>query len=240
MNKLFATAGFAVLVAGSSALAADIRAPVYKAPPVVAPVAYSWTGCYIGIEGGANWGRSRHTALAGDLTNEFDLSGGLIGGEVGCNYQVSNWVFGVEVDGSWTNKKGSAGDIPPFNTAFTSETHEKSLWTGRGRLGYAWDRALFYVTGGAAGANAGITVTGPGVTATEDRTLWGWTVGGGVEWALWQNLTAKVEYLYVDFGNPTFFNPPPSATFADRGGGIHLVDHVVRAGLNWRFGPIGP
>jgi outer membrane immunogenic protein len=148
-------------------------------------------------------------------------------------------VFGIEGDGSWTDTKGSANNILPFNTAATSETHEKTLWTARGRIGYAWDRVLFYVTGGGAWANAGITVTGPGATATEDRTIGGWTAGGGVEWAVWQSLTAKVEYLYVDFGNPAFFNPPPAANFADRAGGIHLVDHVVRAGLSWHFGPNG-
>jgi outer membrane immunogenic protein len=245
MKKLsFGTAAFAAAIAASAVSAADLPgAPAYKAP-VAVPVAYSWTGCYVGVEGGANFGRSRHTSAgsgggpAGDITPEFNLSGGLVGGEFGCNYQVGGFVFGIEGDGSWTNKKGSANNILPFNAA-ASETHEKTLWTARGRIGYAWDRVLFYVTGGGAWANAGITVTGPGATATEDRTIGGWTAGGGVEWAVWQSLTAKVEYLYVDFGNPAFFNPPPAANFADRAGGIHLVDHVVRAGLSWHFGPNG-
>lgn len=220
----------------NAASAADMAV---KARPVVAPVVvYSWTGCYVGIEGGGIWGSSRHSektaGVVTDITNNFDLSGGLVGGTAGCNYQISNFVLGVEGDASWTNKSGSAVDIPPFNTAFRSETKERAFYTLRGRAGVAFDRILFYGTAGAAAADVGITVTGPGVVASENKTVWGWTAGVGVEWAFASNWSAKLEYLHADFGNPTFFDVPP-AGFSNRSGGIHLTDDLVRVGVNYKF-----
>jgi outer membrane immunogenic protein len=96
------------------------------------------------------------------------------------------------------------------------------------------------VTGGVDWANAQISINGPGVTASESHTRAGGTVGGGVEWAFLPSqprLTFKAEYLYVSFGNTAYFNPLPSAAFADRAGGVKLNDHIVRVGLNWQFIP---
>jgi outer membrane immunogenic protein len=246
MKKLsFGSAAFAVVVA-SSAFAADIPAPVYKAPPVIAPVAYSWTGCYVGIEGGGAWGRSHHTApdFGGiDIARPFDLSGGLAGGTLGCNYQFApQWVVGIEGDWSWTNKRGTGQDVAPFNPAFVQETKESWLATIRGRVGFTpspdW---LIYVTGGGAFAKFDVREFNsaiPALAATDSATLAGWTVGGGVEWRLpfWQHVTAKVEYLYADFGSHRFFNPPITpgncgCVVAD----VKTNDHIFRAGLNWHF-----
>src|SRR5450432_2415608 len=129
--------------------AADLRMPV-KAPLAAVPV-FSWTGCYVGVEGGGNWGRSQHTqddpfvAAAATVfglnqTNGINLSGGIAGGTIGCNYQAGNFVFGLEDDFSWTNKRGTANLIPPFVIADTATTSESWLGTFRGRAGYAWDR----------------------------------------------------------------------------------------------------
>jgi outer membrane immunogenic protein len=96
---------------------------------------------------------------------------------------------------------------------------------------------LLYVTGGFAYARADITVTGPGVSASESKTRTGWTVGAGWEHKFTQKLSGKIEYLYVDLGNTAYFDPPPSALFADRAGGVRLTDHIVRVGLNWQFWP---
>jgi len=222
------------------AAAADIpvKAPVLA--PVVAPP-FSWTGFYIGVSGGGAWGRSRHTNSAGDLTPTFNVSGGIIGGTVGYNYQVNNWVLGLEGDWSWVSKRGSAVDIPPFNTAFTSETRERWLATGRARVGMTWNQALFYITGGGAAADVQINVCGPAAVgcASEAKTRWGWTVGAGIEYALSQNWSLKGEYLYVNFGNTSYFNPPPGV-FADRVGGVFLDDHIFRVGVNYRFNWAGP
>lgn len=108
------------------ASAADAGAPADRtSPPPVAAPAYSWTGCYLGIEGGGAVGRSSHVAESGavaglSITGALDSGGGLVGGTVGCNYQVNVLVFGIEDDLSWTSEKGSGPDIPPFSTAATS------------------------------------------------------------------------------------------------------------------------
>src|SRR5450631_4501956 len=100
--------------------AADLPARTYKAPPMMAPAPTSWSGCYVGAEGGGAWGSSRHVAAAAPfvglpLTNNFGVSGGLVGGTIGCNAQFDSWVLGVENDISWTNVRGSAVDLAPFN-----------------------------------------------------------------------------------------------------------------------------
>lgn len=227
--------------AAQAASATDLptKAPARVVAPL--PIAYSWTGCYLGAAGGGNWGSSRQDNSAGPITNTINLGGGILGGTLGCNYQFDpTWLVGIETDLSWTNKKGRVNDIPPFNTSFTSETKEKWLGTLRARLGgvFGPTRAeLLYVTGGLAYANAEITVAGLGVSASQSKTRTGWTVGAGWEHKLTQALSAKIEYLYVDLGNTAYFNPPPSATFADRAGGVRLTDHVVRVGVNWQFWP---
>lgn len=236
---VLAAVGLAAL-ASQAAIAADIPVKAPMMVPVVAP-AFDWTGFYIGVAGGGVWGRSRHINSAGDITPNFNVSGGIIGGTLGYNVQSGSWVFGLEADGSWTNKRGSAFDIAPFNTAFSSETRENWLFTGRGRVGYTWNQVLLYATGGAAGADVKITVCGPAPgCASESKTRWGWTAGGGIEVAFSQAWSAKAEYLYVDFGKTSYFNPPPSALFVDRVGGVTLNDHVFRIGLNYHFnaGPV--
>jgi len=217
MRKLL-LAGVALVALGSaSASAADIqrrqvmpaKAPMYMAPP------YNWTGFYVGINGGGAWGSSDFSAPF--PTGSFDLSGGLVGGTVGYNWQMGQFVFGVEGDLDWSNIRGSTAC-----GGTSCETKNDWLGTARGRLGYAFDRFLPYVTGGAAFGNIKTNI--PGVGSTSDTNV-GWTVGGGIEAAIAGPWTAKVEYLYVDLG---------------RGGSILGSDakfnaNVVRAGLNYRF-----
>ena len=242
--KKFLLAGTALLTfVSGSAMAADMRpapapAPVYTKAPMM-PV-FSWTGCYIGVEGGAAWGRSHHEDATGVLiTNDYDVTGGLIGGELGCNYQVSSWLFGLEGDLSWVTKKGSASDIAPFNTAAVSGTKENWLGTGRARLGFlATPQFLLYATGGFAAAGVEADVTPPGVaTVTETQTRWGWTVGGGGEYAFTNNWSIKAEYLFVQLQNASYFATPvptPAGPVVTRGN-VPLNNNIVRAGLNYKF-----
>jgi outer membrane immunogenic protein len=136
-----------------SASAADLPAAYSKAPPVAR--AYNWSGCYIGAEAGGAWGRSGIEAVTviGNappaapglpFTNDFSLSGALVGGTTGCNYQTGNWVFGTEGDVSWTDKSGAANNIAPFNQADSNLLREHWFDTVRGRIGYARDRLLIY------------------------------------------------------------------------------------------------
>jgi outer membrane immunogenic protein len=163
---------------------------------------------------------------------------GEIGGTTGCNYQVDSWVFGIENDISWTGIKGSAVDIAPFSPLIASQTNEKWLDTLRGRVGFSWDRALIYGTGGA--AFAGITATacntGTGACVGNTQTRTGWVAGAGIEYAMWENVSLKLEYLHADFGNSRFFAAPAMlgpVTIVTRD--VRLTNDIVRAGINWRF-----
>jgi outer membrane immunogenic protein len=231
------------------AMAADLPPPSHPGLPV-APPPFNWTGCYAGIEGGGAWGQSQQIAATAPnpanvgrpITNSFNVAGGIAGGTLGCNYQISNVVLGVEDDMSWTNKSGSSPDMAPFNASATSTTSEKWIDTLRGRVGFAWDRFLIYGTGGAAfvGANVGVC-TAAAFCVSDLQTRTGWAAGAGGEWAVWTipagSLTAKVEYLHADFGTGLFISPPVAVP----GGGVvisrnvRLTDDIVRAGLNWKF-----
>jgi len=244
IKMLLASTALLTVVSGS-AMAADLSrptaapAPVYSKAPMM-PVS-SWTGCYVGVEGGAAWGRSHHEDATGlAITGDYDVTGGLIGGEVGCNYQVAPvWVVGLEGDLSWVTKKGSASDIAPFNTAFISGTKENWLGTGRARIGFlATPQFLLYGTGGFAVAAVEADVTPPGLaTLTETQTRWGWTAGAGGEYAFTSNWSVKVEYLFVQLQNASYFATPivtPVGTVLTRGN-VPLNNNIVRAGLNFKF-----
>jgi len=218
MKKLL-LAGVGLLALGvASASAADIqrRQVVTKSAPLYTPVSvYNWTGFYVGINGGGGWGRSDFGPTL--PTGTFNTSGALIGSTVGYNYQMGNIVLGVEGDVDWTNIRGSAACA-----GITCSVRNDWLATARGRLGYAFDRWMPYVTGGAAFGNIKTDVSG---LAGGNTTKTGWTVGGGLEAAIAGPWTAKVEYLHVDLG---------------RGGSVLGSDasfktDIVRAGLNYRF-----
>jgi outer membrane immunogenic protein len=231
---------------GGAGHAADLRMPI-KAPPVADPV-FSWTGCYVGVEGGGNWGRSQHyfedplaagaAALVGQpQTNGIQLSGGMAGGTIGCNYQTGHFVFGVEDDFSWTNKRGSANLIPPlFLPTVTATTSESWIGTFRGRVGYAWDRWLVFGTGGAAITREAYQLcsaaAGCGGGAAN---VAGWAAGVGVEYAFLGAWSVKAEYLHADFGRQNFATVPTTlgGSFAARD--VTLTDDMVRVGINYAF-----
>jgi len=206
----------------ATAAAADLSRPApqpyYKAP-VMAP-AYSWTGFYIGINGGGGFGRS-----AWDNTGGFDISGGLVGGTIGYNYQFGQAVVGLEGDIDWADINGTSTTV---GCPTGCKTSDNWLSTVRGRLGYAADRFMPFITGGAAFGDVQTSV--PGFAgATSDRA--GWTLGAGLEFALAQNWTAKAEYLYVDLGK---FNCGLSCS-ASATDNVSFTTSLVRAGVNYRF-----
>jgi outer membrane immunogenic protein len=217
MKKLL-LASVGVLALGiMSASAADVarrRAPP-PPPPVITPV-FSWTGFYAGINGGYGWGGGTSFS-APFASNSFDASGGLVGGTLGYNYQMNQIVFGVEgdIDASWIKGSGICGGL-------TCQTKNNWLGTVRGRVGYAYDRFMPYVTGGAAFGDVKNTITPIGSTS-ETRT--GWTVGGGLEANLYGPWSAKIEYLYVDLGSGA----------AVAGSSADFKTNIVRAGLNYHF-----
>jgi outer membrane immunogenic protein len=212
-----------VLALSGAAAAADLPvapAPYYKSP-VYAP-AYNWSGFYLGINGGGGWGRSTWST-----TGSFDTSGGLIGGTVGYNYQMNQVVLGVEGDIDWANISGSTntGCTAVGGTGCT--TGDNWLSTVRGRLGYAADRFMPYITGGAAFGD--VKASGPGLTGT-DTTNAGWTLGGGIEFAIAGHWTAKAEYLYVNLGSVSC-----GAACGAAVQNVNWHSNIGRVGLNYRF-----
>jgi outer membrane immunogenic protein len=231
----------------STAQAADMAV---KAPRAPAP--YSWTGCYVGAEAGGSSGRVRSVSngttngvangTLGDLKVASDISGPLVGGTLGCNYQVNQWVFGIEGDGSWSGQSGGSLLVPPFNPTFKEDVSQNWIATIRGRAGFlVGNNVLVYGTGGGAFADLSIHEFDPTNVnggAAETRQFTGWTAGAGVEWIFAPNWSAKVEYLYMDLGHKGFFANTANGccTFQS----THLTDNIVRAGVNYHFNWAGP
>ena len=212
------------------ARAADGRALAEEEPH--AP--YNWTGPYFGVSVGVATGASRQSAAAGDLTPTFDMTGGVFGLALGYNWQFGRLLYGFDSDFSLDTQRGTSGYLGA-PTGFTAETSEQWLATYRGRMAYVRDSWMFYLTAGGANAESKIIATEPGAgIGTESKVRWGWTAGVGVEAARIHSFTVKAEYLYVDFGNTSYFNPPP-AGFINRAGGVLLYDHIFRLGLNHKF-----
>jgi outer membrane immunogenic protein len=202
----------------SGANAADLprrhaEMPV-KAPAYVA--AYNWTGLYAGINGGGGFGRSNWSTLGTD----FNTSGGMVGGTLGYNWQMGQTVFGLEGDLDWSNVKGSTAC-----GGFSCETRNNWLGTFRGRIGYAFNRVMPYVTGGLAVGN----VKASSALGSSDETRAGWTLGGGIEANIVGPWSAKIEYLYADLGKTD------CAACVVGGTDVSFHANIVRAGLNYRF-----
>jgi outer membrane immunogenic protein len=276
-----------LLAGGMSAQAADI--PVKAIRPIV-PASFSWTGFYIGANVGGAWSRDTGGSDVGPVFPPFavlpplvpvftvipgqldTLPGGgnktgiIGGGQIGYNWQVNQFVFGVEADGVGTGLRGSTASAsrtfgPPIIPVSVTQTVTVNYgdidWMAsfRGRLGWAADRALFYVTGGAAvagvnGATATV-VNGPGIglpagTFTSagggSTTRWGWTVGGGIEWAFANQWSVAGEYRHTDFGSRGTTVAIPDGlggifSTATSSGRLTVDQATVR--LNYRFAP-GP
>ena len=223
---LTACAGLLAAAMASPSLAADMPRPAYpayKAPLYVAP--FSWTGFYVGLNGGYGWGKSDWSPSTGGVgTGDFDIKGGLVGGTMGYNLQTGSWVWGLEgdFDASWIKGTETIScGIPGC------ETSNKWLATARGRLGYSWDRWLPFITGGAAFGNIKMD---PGFGTTESQTKVGWTAGAGIEYAFMGAWSAKIEYLYVDLGTATCGTPTCIPDFD-----VSFKTNLVRIGLNYRF-----
>ena len=235
MKKLLLSAATALALGSAPVFAADL--PVKAAAPMAA--VYDWSGFYIGVSGGGSVGASDHVQRGTDLSfaNGYNITGGLAGGTIGYNWQMSSFVIGFEGDASWGSEYGSNHDTGTVgDPAFLSFTKETWVATARVRGGYAVNNLFFYVTGGyaAAGAEAGIKDSNTlALLASSTSTHSGWTAGGGLEWGFAPNWSAKFEMLYLQLGRATF------NTVQGEPGGVRIVplnDTIARAGINYRFG----
>jgi len=214
---LAASAGLLALTMAGPSSAADLPRPAFKAPAYVAP--FSWSGFYVGINGGYGWGTSSWSN--GIIFGSFDTKGWLAGGTVGYNLQTGVWVWGLEADIDYSTLKGTDCGV------VSCETRNTWLGTARGRVGYAFDRWLPYITGGA--AFGGIKMT-PGGGSSTTQTKIGWTLGAGVEYAFLGAWSAKLEYLYADLGTATC-----GAATCGVDTSVTFKTNIIRAGINYRF-----
>ena len=236
---LLATVGLAALGIAAPASAADI--PV-KAPPPPPPPIYSWTGFYIGGNGG--WGQSRSCLDFVDVTGVFfsdgcrSRSGGLAGGQIGYRWQTNQFVVGVEAQGDWADL--SSQRISLINPAFSTRTRTDAIGLFTGQVGWAWNQTLFYVKGGAAVTNNRFSVldTLTGFEfASASNTRWGGTVGVGFEYGFSPGWSVGVEYDHLFMGNAnnsfSVVNPVSAAFLNNR---ISQDVDMVTVRVNYRFG----
>jgi outer membrane immunogenic protein len=228
MKKVVVSAIVLAAMAGSAS-AADLG--MYrKAPPMPAYVQpFTWSGFYIGAHGGYGTGDARGR-IAGARVGSVDVDGGFGGLQLGYNWQTGGFVLGAEVDAALSDISGS--------DAFGGvAVGSKMDWfgTARGRVGFAFDRALVYGTGGFAWGHNKVSAAGLAGGVSENHTHTGWTVGGGLEYAFSPNWSAKAEYLYLDLGSHNYFG-----ALAAPGVDVDLKVHTVKFGINYRFGGPGP
>jgi outer membrane immunogenic protein len=242
MRKL--VLGMAALIAAACpAIAADVRAPVYKAPPPVAPI-WRWSGCFIGGQAGGlsaaakDWVvRTPGGAFYGQSLGEHAADGWIGGAQAGCDYQFAGgFVIGLEGDYAWTQAEGSHDSAREIGVGYHSKV--KSLASVTGRVGYAWDRLLGYVRGGAAWQRdtywATTIILGTAYVAQETRS--GWTLGVGAEYAFTSFLSGFIEYSHYEFGTRDIAFVPQIAGLGPAFVDIKATTDIVRAGLNLRFG----
>jgi outer membrane immunogenic protein len=266
-------AGFVVTALASiPASAADmiVKAPAYKAAPVATPSS-PWTGCYVGGYVGGAWGSSVN---AGDLVSQggafpvgfsyyngspvspygYRLDGGFIGGgTLGCNYQVNQWVLGLEGEAGRMRLARSIvnPNSIPYNSDATDSTRIGDFYgVIAGRLGVTFDRFLLYAKGGAAFVNVNSSIADTCgsppcgtnlINATGNNNSVHLAIGGGLEYAVASNWTLKGEYLWLDLRNNYQVCGPGagalllvgSSTFCSNHdvGGVH----TVKIGLNYTF-----
>jgi len=230
--KRILMAGAVVLAAATQAFAADLpppMAPPPRAPAAYIPVspAYNWSGFYIGLNTGYGFGDSTwDSSILGASSGSFAVDGAMAGRTLGWNYQIGQLVLGIEGDYDWQNVRGSAPNCGGLGVS--CDTASNWYGTFRGRVGYAMDRIMIYGTAG--GAVSDVKVSSSALPWTSNTEL-GWAAGAGIEGAITDNLTAKVEYLFTDYGST-------NCTVASCGGTgtVKFDESMVRAGLNYKFG----
>jgi outer membrane immunogenic protein len=223
-HHLLAGAAALALLAGGTAVAsaADLPpAPAYEVPMIAAaPAVYDWTGFYAGVHLGYGWG---------DFTGHggHEVDGILGGGQVGANWQFDQFVLGFETDIAGTDIDGNSHQ----NKTGKKVEHTVNFFgTVRGRAGFAFDRFLVYGTGGFAYADIDKRIHGG---KNQNDWRWGWTAGGGVEYAVTDNITMRLEYLYADLGEDNGGNNKNKKK--NKNFKYDYDQSLVRAGVNYKF-----
>ncbi len=223
---LLASAAAAALLSGS-AFAADLpvrsSAPAFAAP---APILFSWTGFYAGLNAGYGWNNSSWRNVGAPVFTNFSTNGdGFVGGgHLGFNYQINQFVFGLEGNLDWVDVRASSLCAGGPNTCTTKQNWLADI---SGRAGFAADRALIYATGGVAFTEYKFSSNIPSTWGAGSRT--GWTLGGGIDYAITNNWIAGLSYKYYDFGSSTSTAGGIAVKFRE-------TENVIAARLSYKFG----
>ncbi|MBK1866777.1 outer membrane protein [Aestuariivirga sp. YIM B02566] len=223
-----------------------------QAADIIEPAAYDWTGPYVGLQAGYAWGENDLSAgnvgeiITGEVQaldaatiegedGTFDLDGFVGGAHAGYNWQSDSLVLGVEGDIEYADLNDEVDILSSDGSGELVGVDEVEInWLGslRLRAGFAADRALFYATGGLAVGGAKLTAKDEDGEefADDSATKWGWTIGGGVEYALTDELSGRIEYRYTDLGKINVRNDEENIDDE-----AELTFHAVRAGLSWHF-----
>jgi len=226
--SLAAGLGMGLAAASAADLGRPAPAPVYAKAPMGAPL--SWTGCYLGANAGGAFVHNKEFAAPAGLDFGSDTTTGLVaGGQIGCDYQVSAWVFGIQGQFDWAGLNATH-DVPGTAGLATVATDTKWLATATGRLGYTVAPVvLVYGKGGVAWTrnDININVIGFQFPATDNRV--GWTAGAGLEYMFAPNWSLFAEYNFVGFGTKTVNFPGP----------IDVTQDIQTAtvGVNWHLRP---
>jgi outer membrane immunogenic protein len=255
MHKLIRATALASLFLGTSiaAQAADLPAaapaPAYKAP-AYGPPPFLWSGFYIGGNIGAAWNQATvndslpPVGVGLNFSNPSANGVFIGGGQIGANYQISSFVIGAEADFDWAANNHNSG--PGLTTVLGTirvSANDRWITTLAARFGVAIDHWLIYgkAGGGWVGANSfAVTNVGTGATVSvgNNNTNSGWLVGGGVEYAITNNWTAKLEFDYLGLRNTSYTVPAtsvllPGDTFTATGRSIMMLTGGVNYLFNW-------
>ncbi len=226
MSRSTPAVAAAFALAATAAGAADLPSRYAPPSPYYAPTPiFTWTGLYAGINGQLGVG-----SWTGGGPQLFGSPfGGLGGATLGYNYQSGQLLVGAEADVGF----GSISGRGNFGTGTASSGEINGIGTIRGRVGYVYDRALFFVTAGYAGTQLNGKISdfagSPNLVLNEQHYLNGFAVGLGVEYALTTKISVKGEYLFTGFGQQGYFGNTRDAISS--GANISLI----RAGLNYHF-----
>jgi outer membrane immunogenic protein len=241
MMRKFLLGTVSAVALGGTAMAADLPSRQYAPPPPIIPI-FTWTGFYVGVNAGYGWSTNSNSGGVfvpgvGFVDSGGGNDGGFVGGgQIGYNYQFGAFVAGIEADIQWAdlnrnnNRNAAFFDAAGNAIIVGGNNNNNTDWFGtvRPRLGYAFDRALVYITGGLA--------------FTDNNA--GWTIGGGLEYAFTDHLTAKIEGLYINIdqnNNNSVFGlglvNTNCGAFGNCLGNNNNNNEfgVVRSGLNYKF-----
>lgn len=233
-----------LLLAGASSALMIASA---QAADIIEPAAFDWTGPYIGLQGGYAWGEndvgvdipglqpgidalSEPVVLFPEDDGSIEIDGWVGGLHLGYLWQHDSLVFGIEADGEFADIDGDTDVLEVPDGPPVGELEQEIDWLAslRLRAGFAMDRALIYATGGL--AVGGVEFSGDvfGTSDSEKSTEWGWTIGGGLEYAFTDDLSARIEYRYTDLSKSDL-------TITRFDFDVDNDFHAVRLGLSWHF-----